>query len=285
MQTVNNLLFDSTAALNGKWRNIGNFVGASVHGVNLEGNVWIELSNDPNVMVDGTSNLSAPSAPTLSQFTFNPPVAGGGGYDDNPAGRPFLTGQGTLYVVVTYVTPWGETTASPEASLAMLDNNVLVVQSPPRDAGGIATGYNVYIGQASGREVLQTMPPFTPAASAALPYGPTGYSYATSGVLPIGTNFFLTGGYQNTTVGVPSTNTAGGLGTGVIAYYLWKNSASGPAPGPFGATGEEGVYSDSNNGGQTIWAPSCLYFNFIRIAKDSTANTKETKVYLFGMNG
>jgi len=34
-----------------------------------------------------------------------------------------------------------------------------------------------------------------------------------------------------------------------------------------------------------MWAPSCLYFNFIRIVKDSSQQNKETKVWLFGMNG
>jgi len=248
MQIVNNLILDTTNAAAGSWRNISNLVGLSVHGVNLEGKVWIELSNDPSVISDGSNAINAPSAPTLSQFV---PTFGG------------LSGQGTLYVKISYVAPWGgETLPSNESSIVMTDGNLLSVASPAPDASGIATGYNVYVGQSSGAEVLQTYVPWTP-----------------QGAIPIGMDFVLTEGFQDNTTTPLSASTIGGPGKGVNAFYLWNSSAAGSG------VGEEAVYSDSNNGNQTIWAPSCLYFNYLRVVKSNDSQTKETKVWLFGQNG
>jgi len=254
MQTINNLLLDSTLAVAGNWRDISNFVGMSVHGVNLEGKVWVELSNDPNAKTDGNAAVIAPSAPTLSQF-----VSTFGG----------LSGQGTLYVKITYVTSWGgETQASTESSLAVSDGHLLSVASPAPDAAGIASGYNVYVGQSSGAEVLQSQRPWTQVI----------------GGVPLGQPFVLANGYQPNGVTPPSASTAGGPITGVLAFYLWSTNA--PATGsPSAGAGEEGYFSDSNNGNQTLWAPSCLYFNFLRVVKSADAQTKETKVWLFGQNG
>lgn len=81
-----------------------------------------------------------------------------------PAAAPVLSSlaAGTLaatdyFVTVTYVTPTGETTASPEASLNVVVDNELVVQSPPWIAG--ATGWNVYVSAATGTEKLQNAAP------------------------------------------------------------------------------------------------------------------------------
>lgn len=57
-----------------------------------------------------------------------------------------LTGQGTMSIQTTYVTPLGESAASAAKSQAVTDNHELQVVSPALDAGGLATGYNVYIG-------------------------------------------------------------------------------------------------------------------------------------------
>lgn len=54
----------------------------------------------------------------------------------------------TYYVAITYVTPQGETLASPVASLAVAANNLLTVDSPPAYAG--AVGWNVYVGTSAG---------------------------------------------------------------------------------------------------------------------------------------
>ena len=70
-----------------------------------------------------------------------------------------LTGQGTMYAKVTLVTPTGETAASTEASLAVTDDHELVVAAPAFDANHTATGWNVYIGSASGGEKKQNTSP------------------------------------------------------------------------------------------------------------------------------
>jgi hypothetical protein len=69
-----------------------------------------------------------------------------------------LTGQGTFYVRTTFVTPFGETTGSAEAYVAVPDNNEMVVaypSSPPSNA----TGWNCYVGRAAGGETLQNTSP------------------------------------------------------------------------------------------------------------------------------
>jgi hypothetical protein len=91
-----------------------------------------------NAQIAGSS---APAAPILSQ------VAGG-----------TLTSQGTISAKVTYTTASGETIASSEASLAVNNDNELVVASPVADPAGLATGWNVYLG-ASGAEKKQNTAP------------------------------------------------------------------------------------------------------------------------------
>lgn len=60
----------------------------------------------------------------------------------------------TVYVKVTLVSSDGETTPSPEVSVAITGSTgQVVVTSPPTQTG--ATGYNVYAANATGAEVLQ----------------------------------------------------------------------------------------------------------------------------------
>lgn len=82
----------------------------------------------------------------------------------SPAAAPVLSSlaAGTLaatdyFVTVTYATPTGETTASPEANLNIAADNELVVQSPPWISG--AMGWNVYVSTATGTEKLQNSAP------------------------------------------------------------------------------------------------------------------------------
>src|SRR5208337_2442504 len=280
MQTVNNLLLDSTVAADGKWRNISNFVSFSVHGVNLENVVWIEISNDPNVMIDNSSNINAPSAPSLGQFQWEPPA----GIATPPAG---LVGQGTLYVKVTYVTKWGETLASAESSIAVANGSVLTEASPAADAAGFATGYNVYVSQSSNAESLQTIPAYVPAnIGDAIPgysyaNAGAGYNYGNMGPIPLGQGFALINGARYSGIAPPAASTAGSVGVGVNAFNMWTGGAVGSSTGQE----EAAIYSDSNNGNQVIWAPSCLFFNFLRVRKSNAAQTKETRVWLFGCNG
>ena len=51
-QPVNNLIFDSTVAADGEWRNVSNFIAVSVYLTGTESNVWIEGSNDPSIVGD-----------------------------------------------------------------------------------------------------------------------------------------------------------------------------------------------------------------------------------------
>jgi len=263
MQTVTNLLLDSTLAKAGGWRDINNFVGFSVHGINLEGNVWVELSNDPAIKINGSASILSPAAPTLSAI--NAPTTTGA----VPTWGP-TDAYGTFYVKLTYITPWGgETAAGSESHITIPAGEMLAVAPPGSDATGTAVGYNVYIGLTSGSEVLQTGKPWISAGSG----------------IPVGEPWVMINGYQPSNLVPPSTSLAGGPNTGVLAFYLWKSGA-GPADGsPASGAAEAGVFTDSNNGGQTIWAPSCLYFNWIRIVKDNSVQSKETKVWLFGANG
>lgn len=91
-------------------------------------------SSAPTLQIKGGAG---PAAPTLS-------VTAGG----------TLTGQGTLYVRTTFVTPYGETQGSSEAYIAVPDNNELVVAYPSNPPSN-ATGWNCYIGKSAGGEQLQ----------------------------------------------------------------------------------------------------------------------------------
>ncbi|MDE2105052.1 MAG: hypothetical protein KGL39_47880 [Patescibacteria group bacterium] len=60
----------------------------------------------------------------------------------------------TVYVTLTYVTEYGETTASIEASIGVTGPTGQVIVASPAAQGGV-TGYNVYAADATGAEVLQ----------------------------------------------------------------------------------------------------------------------------------
>ncbi len=63
----------------------------------------------------------------------------------------------TYYVKTTYTGPNGESAPSPEASLPVAVDDLLEVASPAAQTG--ATGYNIYVGTASGDETLQNAAP------------------------------------------------------------------------------------------------------------------------------
>lgn len=114
---------------------------------NTDGNVTISTDQ----AVSGTKSAKIlyaicgvpQAAPTLAQ------VASG------------TLGARTYYVKITYKTLTfsvaGETTVSPQASLAVNANNVLRVSSPPSHPN--VTGYNVYVSTTSGNEVKQNASP------------------------------------------------------------------------------------------------------------------------------
>lgn len=238
MFVANNLIFDSTAtAANGVWRDVSNWVAYSVHITGLEGTTWIEVSNDPAVKTDGTA-ISAPSAPTLSQAAV---------YPGNTSG--------TWYAKVTYVTPGGETVGSSESSLTVTSGNELIVASPAQDAGGYAVGWNVYVGNASGKNFLQNQ--------TTLQFGQT----------------FVLGLPLTSGTPVPTSNTSGSPAAGI---NITGNLAANPYVYPSGAE-EMQIITDSTSK-QAIINPSCLVWNWIRVCKTGGSGL-ETKAFLFGQQG
>ena len=170
------------------------------------------LGSQPDAARGG--NLAAPATPTTGT------TAGGS-----------LTGQGTYYVKITYLTPYGETTASAEASQAVADNNLLTVTAPTAVAG--ATGWNVYVSQSTGTETLQNSTP--------LGIGQN-YTMATTGivtgVVPPTTN---TSGFP------PTTSTLKVYGLGEIC--LLKIGAGG-------CTAGDSLAPDANGQGITVASAS-----------------------------
>jgi hypothetical protein len=260
MLSVSNTIFSSQAALNGVWRDINDWFNLSLHITGLEGNVWCEVSNDPNVLTNGAV-ISAPASPILTQYT---PTT-----DSHISGIPVTT---TYYVKNTYVTPntaidnmanWsvsnGETTASVEASLTVLAGNLLVVQSPAKDAGGYATGWNTYIDTQSGAETLQNLKENSVVNS-----------------LQFGQTFILKNGIKGQIV-PPTTNTSSSPNSGV---NLTGNLAA--------ASYNEGALNQIQviiSGTQAMINPSGVAWKYIRVCKDSTANTVVTTGFLFGQVG
>ena len=251
MLVAQNTIFSSQAALNGTWRNISNFFNFSIQLTGLEGNVWLEASNDPSVMTDG-STISAPSAPVLSQYT---PTS-----DSHLVGIATTT---TFYVKNTYVTANGETTGSTETSLSVTAGNLLVVKSPAKDTGGYATGWNTYISTTSGSETLQSL---------------SGNSIITP--LAFGQNFILVNGLFNSGISVPGSNTSGSPNSGInITGNLAAVSYTPPSPASYFNQLQIII-----NSGSAFVSPSGLCFGYLRCCKDSTTNTKVTSAYLLGQN-
>lgn len=257
MQIKNILIFDSTNAADGAWIDVSNLVGLSVQVNNIEGNVWLEFSNDPNVNFDGAA-IGAPSAPTLTAVAAT-------------AANANLTNQGTLSVKLTYITPWGETVASSATALAVPDGKVLMVSAPVLRQTSI--GYNVYVSQTGGAGtwVLQTMPQFK--AQRVIDTG--GIHWATAGAMPLNQNFFLTNGYQNTQTFPPGSDLSGGVNTGV------KFPTSGTLVGATSG-GEINVLITGTN---CMVNPSSLVWKWLRVRKDNSAQTLETVAWVMGQNG
>lgn len=99
------------------------------------GEAPLQLSRAPVATVPSLAGTAPPFAPTLGG------VAGG-------------SLPGTYYVRTTYVTPTGETAASPESWLTLV-GGLLQVAAPGPDSQNIATGWNCYVGTAANGEILQ----------------------------------------------------------------------------------------------------------------------------------
>jgi len=80
---------------------------------------------------------------------------------------------------------------------------------------------------------------------------------------------------------IPTSNTAGSVAVGV---NITSNLAASPYVYPTGAE-EMQVITDPTTTKQAMINPSCLVWNFIRVRKDTTTQTLETKAFLFGQQG
>jgi hypothetical protein len=72
MLPVNNLIFDSTIHADGDWRDISNLTAFSIQLANVEGNVWIEASNNPDLTQAGVNisgNIMNAASNPVSEIT------------------------------------------------------------------------------------------------------------------------------------------------------------------------------------------------------------------------
>lgn len=118
------------------------------------------LTIDVNGNPTATGVVAAPAAPALSS------VVGG------------ALAAATYYVVITLVTPTGETTPSTEVSLAVAADSELLIQSPPPTPGAI--GWNAYVSTATGTEKLQNSAPISIGANWTQTAAPSGSTSAPS---------------------------------------------------------------------------------------------------------
>jgi hypothetical protein len=278
MQTISNqILKTNVAAADGAWRNVSNFVASSIHvfaqtaaglSTPLTGTIWIEVSNDPNVNIDNlATQIAAPSAPVLTAFT----------PDTNGYQQPFTYPAVTYGVKLTYVNLQGETVASGATSLAVAAGQTISVGAPGPDAGGYATGYNVYVSVSGGPYILQN-PPFNSGqtfGNLAVANGPLNVNQA-----------FMLYAWQNSQIIPPVANTTGTPNVGANISGNLNAAPSAGQPDNEAAIAYDtatGVYSGAAT--MVMWAPSCLYFNWVRVRVTGQTAGHVLQAYLFGQNG
>jgi len=287
MQTISNqILKTNLAAADGAWRNVSNFVASSIHifaqtsaglPVALSGTITIEVSNDPNVNIDNlATQIAAPSAPVLTAFT---PTSAGHGQTSSAGGgnQAFAYPAATYGVKLTYVNLKGETVASTPTSLAVAAGNTLQIGAPGPDTGGYATGYNVYVSVNGGLYILQN-PPFNSGNT-------FGNLEVANGPLNINTTFTLYA-WQNSGIQPPATNTTGTPNVGANISGNLNAAPSAGQPDNEAAIAYDtatGVYSGAAT--MVMWAPSCLYFNWVRVRVTGQTPGNVLQAYLFGQNG
>jgi hypothetical protein len=281
MQIQNLQIYSSSIAVSAKgpWIDVSNLVSLSVqvNGYNsgVGNGADIEVSNDPNVMIDGTGIGAPGSAPVLSQ------IAGGLTFQSGVSNLPALT----YYVKVTYITKWGETTASAEANLAVTAGNALIVAVPAPSATQVpfVTGWNVYAALSTGAEVLQTAPPYSPqrlidgiGTVGGTTSGTGGIHWATTGALPIAQpSYTLINGFQNTGFLPPGSDQSGGTNFGVSV-----SSGAGLSTLTPDTNTTVAVFIDSSNH-NLMWTPSCMTWKFLRVINGGAS----TVAYLNGQRG
>ena len=282
MQIQNLLIYSSAQAVsnNGPWIDISNLTSLSVQiNTYTAGSTDIEVSNDPNVMIDGAGIGAPGSAPTLSQF---------------PAGSTFQSGTSNLpaatyFVKVTYITAWGETTPSAEASLAVTAGNYLYVAPPAPSAtqAPYVTGYNVYVGLVTNVNQLQTLPAYSPQRSidgigsvnvlgggTVVPLGP-GQSthFAITGAIPIkNPGWSMINGFTQSNILPPGSDQSGSAASGVSV----SNGA-----GVDTLSGDTTTVAVMKSGGNLMWTPSCMTWKFLRV----THGGASTLAWLEGQRG
>ncbi len=293
MQVQNLLIYSSAiadASSNGPWIDISNLVGLSVQ-INNFGSAGIEVSNDPNVMIDGVSIGAPGSAPTLKQFPsttqgFSSLVGGNVAAVGGPPDISQLPKPVTYFVTTTFITKWGETVASAESSLAVTSTvvngvtipNYLLVAAPVPSGtqAPFVIGWNCYVGLTSGAEVLQTTPNYTPQRSVdgigtvggtVSPLVGQSTHFAISGALPLQQNFSMVNGFKQTQWTSPVSGTAGGTNSGVDVGALTASDNTSVA-----------VFVDGSN---LMWSPSSMTWKFLRV----TGGGGTTVAYLNGQRG
>jgi hypothetical protein len=292
MQIKNIQIFSSITAADGSWVDVSNLVNLSVMITNTEANTWIEVSDDPNAPIDGAAIGPPSTAPVLSQFASYPGQQGSWNSPSNfpqsqtPPGDVSMLPAQTFYVKTTFVTKWGETTASGESSLAVTAGNYLWVTPPVPTAAQApyVTGYNVYVGLSTGAEVLQTTPQYQPMrlidgigtpGGTVNPLGP-GQSthFAISGALPLVQPFKMVNGFQQTQWAPPAMDQSGSAAVGV--------NVSGNLPAsPANNSQTQIVVSGTN----VMFNPSGIVWKWLRVRKDATTQVLQTTAYLMGQNG
>jgi hypothetical protein len=288
------------SAGDGQWIDVSNLVALSVQVNGIEGNTWIEVSNDPNVPIDG-AGIGAPPLPVLSQFASLPQADSGNNVSPTPPGDVSQLPATTFFVVTTFVTKWGETVASAEASLAVTAGNYLFVAAPIPSLAQqpYVTGWNVYVGLVTGTEVLQTGPQYSPqhiidgvGTTSPSPSGGTvalgpnqSTRFAITGALPLitnviggavkvqGQNFSMVNGFQQTQWVPPVSDQSGSANVGI------KMPAT-----LVGATSLAEI-NIAITGTNAMWNPSSLVWKWLRVRKDASVTALATTAWLMGQNG
>lgn len=284
LQIYSSAIADASSA--GPWIDISNLVSLSVQINTFTTAVTdIEVSNDPNVMIDGAGIGAPGSPPTLLQFASIPGF--GSLQTVTPPGDVSQLPAQTFFVKTTFITKWGETTASAESSLAVTAGNYLFVKAPtPSGAQApFVIGWNCYVGLTTGNEVLQTAPAYSPqrlidgigtVGGTVSPLGP-GQSthFAIAGALPLVQNFAMTTGFQSTGIVVPGADASGGTNAGVSV-------SSGLGVDKIGTPPDDNqAVAVFISGGNLMWSPSSMTWKFLRV----THGGASTVAYLNGQRG
>lgn len=285
MQTQTLQIYSATqadASNNGPWIDVSNLVALSVQANNyVAGKTDIQVSNDPNVMIDGAGIGAPGSAPVLSQFASIP----------GSTGNSSMLPSQTFYVETTFITKWGETTASASASLLVTAGNYLYVApaAPSAAQAPYVTGYNVYVSLTGGvgTYVLQTGPQYQPqrlidgigsVGGTINPLGPgQSIHFAISGVVPIKQpGYSMVKGFQLTEWVPPASDQSGGANSGVSA----SNGAGVDTLS--GDTTNIAVFL--NTGVSWMWSTSNMTWKFLRVTNGSSA-PGTTVAWLEGLRG